>query len=596
MRIKLLLSTLVVAMSCTQAQEAPTLEQIETDIRARIDRRQDVDDAAFRYVQTAVRGRRSMDARAFCSTYLLELIKQSRGTNISRTEVRQQAAIAEIYRFFQIFRDANMNWKRHKDLLDWVTGDAERYCSFVRLPGRHDKLPRFVTILNQLCTSDPKDRDQFAKLIFAIALVWDTARPQLHHYAKLGKLPYKPELPARYAHFRDLQKSGKAKLDIAKLTVQDLLFVVDTPVPVSELKWAVKQVDKNLHEWDEVFADVRFHAGRWAHRQIEWTGGPYSLARIQTIGGIPVDRAHFCTIAGRSWCIPSIFTLGVGSSNTNAWVAYMRKPGIWQFDIGRDFERRGACGISRNPQTNQFMTRHEFEFYSERKYAGKDARQFRDLLLIANAMFELEKSEVALALAERAREMDPLRKEPWLILQDYHRQQKDTKALLKNLHEQAEVFEDEHHYLPDIYVRIGRIYIDGGKPKEAIELVDDLRRELPDERYDRELNLAIRLYNILISKKLHKPALGMLEDVMTEHRREGSRPMSLVPRYLETAKAAEETGRATRFLNPLLSRVARAVDDEDEPAIMVWLYRAYLNDNDARNAERIRRKYDLPRE
>jgi len=70
-----------------------------------------------------------------------------------------------------------------------------------------------------------------------MAVVWDAPRTKIHSQIGEHALFYQPEITKRYDYFRKIfSPGGAAELDYKKLSVAEQVFVVDTPVPISELE------------------------------------------------------------------------------------------------------------------------------------------------------------------------------------------------------------------------------------------------------------------------------------------------------------------------------------------------------------------------
>jgi hypothetical protein len=256
------------------------------------------------------------------------------------------------------------------DLLFQLAGDTEFLREFFKNLTPDDFPPVVLTRLEQLRTAHPGRWPQYRSLMLAFALVYDQRQPEKwpHHQVDSSLvLPMDESLPDRFAYYARANDAGKLEHDLRRLSVAELKFVVDAPVPRSELDWAAKNVRLRRSQFDRAFSLVDYDERRAQRGIYQWPreNGRYVLANLELWGGICVDQAYFASLAGKAKGIPTLFFAGQGSDGGHAWFGYLRSPdGKWELDAGRYLNQNYAAGRALDPQTWLPISDHELLYLS----------------------------------------------------------------------------------------------------------------------------------------------------------------------------------------------------------------------------------------
>lgn len=223
-----------------------------------------------------------------------------------------------------------------------------------------DRSEKVFAIISKIHKKDPAAFREYARLAMAIALVYDQ-RPASgwpHYQVSASALPCRlPKPEEAFDFWVASDRSGKTLHKFAKLSIEELKFVVDTPAPFEELKWAQKLRPK-LSTIPKLYGGFQYDDARYEQGRYVWEGSSYVLEEIKERGGICVDQAYFTATVAKANGVPAMLVSGSGKDGRHAWVGFMEKPGKWNFETGRYPESKFVTGHTYDPQTWERSTDH----------------------------------------------------------------------------------------------------------------------------------------------------------------------------------------------------------------------------------------------
>jgi hypothetical protein len=234
-----------------------------------------------------------------------------------------------------------------------------------------DYMPRVLAILDQLYRGGPERFARYPSLALAIALVYDVPPPPFWPHAQVtaAALPRRfPDPEREFERLVDDDSRGRNLQRLSRLRADELKFVVDTAAPAPELAWAQQNVETSQDTLESVYLSVAYRADRLAagDSQMVWSGRPYTLQAIKSLGGICVDQAYFATEVGKARGVPTLFFYGSGQDGRHAWFGFLDSSHHWRLDAGRYAEQRLVTGHALDPQTWTEISDHELQFLAER--------------------------------------------------------------------------------------------------------------------------------------------------------------------------------------------------------------------------------------
>ncbi|MGN0880647.1 MAG: hypothetical protein ACI4WT_14500 [Oligosphaeraceae bacterium] len=454
-----------------------------------------------------------------------------------------------------------------------------------------DNYPRVLDLLRQLYRhAGPQEAERHWPLMLALALVWDTPdRTPLHH--QMGPQPpdATPDLPRRFDFFRRTLDSRDAPFRPGQLSIAELTFVVDTPLPVDELEWVRENV--RLQSPERLFHAIRYDQERLARAAWQWPYGPYTLPAIRQLGGICTDQAYFTVITLRALGYPAILFAGEGRRGGHAWVACLQPRKGWVTDIGRFKDDRYTTGEAVHPQTGVRFNDHLLPLVCDR---SPKARQADALARLAAILTLAELPRHARLLVEQAITLHPTSTLAWDVrahLAD------DATELTKLLERQANAFRDFPDLVQEFRLRQARILRLRGHTAAADRILQQQTRRA-GKRDDLAADAALAHVNAALQDGQPQKARKLFEAFLKNYRQEAAKLLAYLDLYLDMTRQTGQADEALRFLKSFVRSLKRTFDRaaQGDPRFRDWdtrlLIQAHENNGDHQQAEKLRRKLD----
>jgi hypothetical protein len=252
-----------------------------------------------------------------------------------------------------------------------------------------DRRGHVLEILSKMQAQAPQETKDLPALAVAIALVFDQPFPANwpHHQVAASAVPSEVVDPVqRLKEMAQLQTKRRYALNLPDLSVNELKFLVDHPLPESEMEWARKNVTTSRSSFDKVFPSIRYDFSRLQAGIMTWPYPNYRLADIKDKGGICVDQGYFAAMAGKAKGLPTLFFTGQGESGGHAWFGYLDAPGRWVTDCGKYAEENYPVGQAMDPQSWKPITDTELTFLAKGRERSEGYRQAKLWTDYATAM------------------------------------------------------------------------------------------------------------------------------------------------------------------------------------------------------------------
>lgn len=346
-------------------------------------------------------------------------------------------------------------------------------------------------ILCELAARDLPTCREYPTLAIATSVVWDQPLPDAwpHSFVARQHVPVGREtVLERFAFWVTSHRSGKLLLDPRRLSVNDLCFVVSTPLELKELAYAQRfQIKKPDQLWD------LYRAVDYDHRRIKqetptWNRGAYRLHTIWKEGGICADQAYLASSVFQSKGIPAILFLGQGNGGGHAWVGYRDTTGEWILNIARYKANNYPVGQAYHPQTRQRISDAELESFAgnlEQKASWNQTRIFLGWARMnADQPFYAE-------LVRGARKLLPDLPETWEIEEQWLAENRVAPRVRAVFYQRwTDHFKDQ----PAMRFRgqkgLYKMFVDHRLTKEAEGLKETMLEETRAKRFDLGIHLA----------------------------------------------------------------------------------------------------------
>ncbi len=293
-----------------------------------------------------------------------------------------------------------------REFLRWLLDRTDALEDFLEaLPAEHDA-GRALDLWRTLWARDPDGRDRFHRLSIAVALVYTRPRSVL---PELGGGAIDPA--ARYRWYREAADARALRYDPRQLTVPDLVWVVDAPVPESELDWALRNVRTNPSAWHLVGGQVPFDE-RGSRGQA--TRAPdATLASLRRFGGSRADQARFAVTAAKANGIPAMLIRGTGADGPRAWYGYRATAASWNFRGGQYQDDRYPAGTATDPQSGGDLRESDLARLDDPQRRGEGWRTATRWTWLARRLRDLDRPDHAMAALSAARAAADRHPEVW---------------------------------------------------------------------------------------------------------------------------------------------------------------------------------------
>jgi len=211
--------------------------------------------------------------------------------------------------------------------------------------------------LLRLSDANAADLHEYAALGVAYSLVFDQPFPDdwPHPQVSRDAVPIgDPDLVARFHFYVQSNRDKKLDLDLTQLSFENLKFLVDSEVKLSELEYAQNN-RISYSQFGDAFLSIRYDTARIGKTTAvyDWPFPSYTLAEIEKNGGICIDQAYYAETLGKGRGIPTIRFTGYGMDGAHAWFGYLSNSGKWELDCGRYENQDFPKGFAVDPQTWQ---------------------------------------------------------------------------------------------------------------------------------------------------------------------------------------------------------------------------------------------------
>jgi hypothetical protein len=212
-----------------------------------------------------------------------------------------------------------------------------------------------LKILLHLAGTNSADLHEYAALGVAFSLVFDQPFPEdwPHRQVPKSAVPIGDlDVAQRFHFYVQANRDKKLDLDLTQLSFENLKFLVDTKVTLSELAYA-EQNRISYSQFGDAFFSIRYAELRIGNTSAvyTWPYSSYKLADIEKNGGICIDQAYYAETLGKGRGIPTIRFTGYGMDGAHAWFGYLSSSRKWELDCGRYEQQNYPKGFAVDPQT-----------------------------------------------------------------------------------------------------------------------------------------------------------------------------------------------------------------------------------------------------
>lgn len=306
---------------------------------------------------------------------------------------------------------------KSRDFLGWLLVRPAVLAAFNDAIDPQDKAADALAAWRTIWFDDEEGRESFANLAIACALVFDQPVRISANVYGFGPTTESSGGPAkevsalsRYRFYRDAAKKGALKVPLTEMTVWELVWVVDAPVPDSELIWAQKHANFSRREWGKAYGHIRYRMDRATQGVNPYKA--YTFAEIEKEGGICGDQAYFAAMTAKANGIPAMVIGGEGDRGGHAWIGFEVARGEWKLDVGR-YGDNYAAGTTRDPQTGRTIKEHELRQLTDPARRTPSFEKSEKLLALATLLSDAGQRDLATLATDTALALAPKNFAAW---------------------------------------------------------------------------------------------------------------------------------------------------------------------------------------
>ena len=218
------------------------------------------------------------------------------------------------------------------DFLRWALRDKSRPLhlfmqNYLTQEGRDENMAHSLELFYQIwAETDAKDRVRYLNLNIAGALLNPQVCEARGNYRDSTAVILTVPQVCAYLREKDKERGGLVT-DIKKLSVSQLLYVVDVRLPMSEFEWAAENTNYTQANWGAAYNSIRYLMERAANGKNPYTN--YSFEEIFKEGGICMDQAYFACNTGKCRGVPAVYVTGDGDRGGHAWMVNLVDTANW---------------------------------------------------------------------------------------------------------------------------------------------------------------------------------------------------------------------------------------------------------------------------
>ena len=409
----------------------------------------------------------------------------------------------------------------------------------------------------QLWNGDEKGRETFWRLALACAVVFDQP------VTITAGLAYGTvDMQERYNYFRRCADASALCAPVSEMAAFELVWVVDAPVPTSELDWARRNVKYARSQWSQAYSSVAYRMDRAMRGADPYK--TYSLAEIRSKGGICGDQAYFAAVTAKASGIPAMAITGQGQRGGHAWFGYKASAQEWNMKAGRYEGDDYATGYTTDPQTGQTVKEQTLLLLADNQRRQPVYTQATRLVWLAE-LLEANPTNAVAAL-ETAVQVCPRHWPAWTALCAQYRQLKVAPSRLAPVWAAAR---SAFRQYPDVLASLDRWEVEQwrvtGNETAVAELLRQQQRRLTTrgdaERTDLVLDLVAERAQLLEKRNDLAGADKVYRDALREQARNLVMFRDIAEKYFAFGQRNNRRHEVVRSIQNDMGRIPLPEDD-----------------------------------
>lgn len=490
--------------------------------------------------------------------------------------------------------------------LQWLLRKDAALEGFLRTVKPEDDISRVMRVWQKLWDRDPEHRDKYFNLALACAVVFDdpvyasAATGSDSESARTSDPSGRvPDVRSRYDFYRISDLKKRLRVQVAQMPASELVWVVDAPVPESELRWAQIHVNYSRREWGRAYGHIQYRMDKARGELDEPLYREYTLEQIEKRGGVCSDQAYFCVMSAKANGIPAMIISGDGQRGLHAWAGYKASEKEWDLDTGR--YGGYPVGTTRDPQTGKMIRGWELSMLADpqlRAAAGEQSHLYLRLAELFARHARLDEAREAFRMALDISSRQPRTWEAYIAFM------KQTDAAVEEWEDVVAELRQTYRDYPDMLAYADKIeeemvfaHLDPSKASKAlrsrIKRMDRRqgdRTDLLRETIRRQASILERGGDVDGALKTYEEALGDLAEEKVSFMELSNNLFALADRYGRRHEAMRIIDRA--FRRHYRGSHGDYFYMKEYQKMLVWLAGLHERDGSESEADRYRREAD----
>ncbi len=452
------------------------------------------------------------------------------------------------------------------------------------------------TLYGLWCKTPEKEREKYLNLALACSLL----NPQAANAPSQLRQSPGPTLtvPEVYDYFREMDAKGKLLTDVKKMSVSNLLYVVDVRLPRSEFDWVQKNLKYKQENWGEAYGSIRYLMERATHNKDPYK--TYSFAELREEGGVCRDQGYFACNTAKCKGIPAVYIVGDGDRGPHAWIGSMVDEVTWQ-QTGSYGYNTGRFG---NPCSGR--AQHESVLLSrDKKTTDEKLAAAADGMIVSDYLSRIGCTAEAWGAAAYVTSAFPRLTAAWgnrLKVLTADENNLPDEATWKKLNIELTRLSHHNAELLDFAAEIESTHLLKGKSaikqRRAMDTsLKKLSRNLDGERSDLLMDAVNRQAKLMVEGKDFKALAALYKKQLKDNTRRGDVFQQLIGSYVHHLNEMDAPQKAwatcakeveSIFKKKVLSETGDYFKLTKEVAIQMQIAEIYRKAGDNRKADKLR--------
>ncbi len=289
-----------------------------------------------------------------------------------------------------------------------MLSDIPALCDLFESIKKEDFMQGFCNTLSRIYMIYPDNVKKYLRGAYAVSLIYDI-QPLVGW--PMCNTPSDPVALSQPEEVFNIFASDPNSLafPIDKLTIGELIWVFGVAGPLDELR-SLKNDKITPTSIEKLTTSIKDDRKRFERKSyIEWNTDErdFTPQNIMKYGGTPFEKVYCAWRVANANGIPCLFFSEKVGRNTEAWLTYMSKVGVWKSNVARSRDTKLLYARPIDPQTWKLSREFDIEMLARRHITTENGVMSRYFLRLSRMMYEAGKYAIAAESAQKAIKDNP---------------------------------------------------------------------------------------------------------------------------------------------------------------------------------------------